>query len=207
MNEKIDDTGVLVGLARDGNREAIGDLLERFRARLQRVVGFRLDRRLLGRVDPTDIVQDAYLEAVTRLPDYFRDEKMPFFLWLRFLTVQRLLAVHRHHLGAKSRDASREISLYGGPLPGASSVDLAARLLGKLTSPSQAAVRAELKMQLEEALNSMEPIDREVLALRHFEQLNNVETASVLGINPTAASNRYVRAIKRLKEILDHRVE
>lgn len=203
MSEQTEELSNLIDRARSGESEAIGELFELHRARLQRVISFRIDRRLLGRVDPTDIVQEAYLEAVTRLPEYFRQEKMPFFLWLRFITVQKLLIVHRHHLGVKARDAGREISLHGGPLPGASSVDLAAQLLGKLTSPSQAAMRAELRLQLEEALNAMEPIDREVLALRHFEQLSNIETASVLGINTTAASNRYMRAVKRLKTILD----
>ncbi len=202
-DHSLDESEPLLEAARRGDQQAVGALLEMYRDRLLRVVAFRIDRRLAGRVDPADVLQEAYLEAVTRLPEFFSQQKMPFFLWLRFLTVQKLIAIHRHHAGVKARDVHREISLYSGPLPGASSVDLAARLLGKLTSPSQAATRAELRMRLEEALNALEPIDREVLALRHFEQLNNVETANVLEINPTAASNRYVRAIKRLKGILD----
>ncbi|MEQ1830306.1 MAG: sigma-70 family RNA polymerase sigma factor [Pirellula sp.] len=207
MNQRIEEIEELLESARQGKSEAIGSLFERFRSRLLRVVRFRLDRRLLGRIDPNDVIQDAYLEAMTRLPEYFLNEKMPFFLWLRFLTLQKLLIVHRHHLGTKARDAGREISLWGRPLPGASSVDLAAQLLGRFTSPSQAAMKAEIRLCLEEAMNSMESIDREVLALRHLEQLNNVETASVLGIKPTTASNRYVRAIKRLKSILDLKME
>ena len=116
------------------------------------------------------------------------------------MTGQRLLQVHRRHLGAAMRDAGREVSLYRGALPQASSASLAAQLLGRLTSASQAAVRAEMQVQLQEALNGMDPIDREVLALRHFEELSNGEAAEVLGLSKTAASNRYVRALGRLKE-------
>ena len=142
-------------------------------------------------------------EATARFEEYMRDAKMPFFLWLRFLTLQKLCELHRRHLKVKARDASRELSLYNGPLPEATSAVLAAQLIGKLTTPSQAAVRAEMKLQLEDALNSMDAIDREVLALRHFEQLTNAEASRVLGINESAASNRYVRAAKRLKKIFD----
>src|SRR5439155_21592482 len=120
----------------------------------------------------------------------------------RFITAQKLLVLHRRHLGAKARDANQEVSLYRGALPGATSESLAAQLLGRLTTPSQAAVRAEPQVRLQEALNNMESIDREVLALRHFEQLTNAEAAEVLGIEESATSNRYVRALKRLKKIL-----
>jgi RNA polymerase sigma-70 factor (ECF subfamily) len=197
-----DVTTELSALVQSGDAEAFNRLLERFRERLLRVIKFRMDQRLYGRIDPDDVLQEAYLEASQRLASYVADPTMPFFVWLRFITVQKLLGMHRYHLQAQVRDADREISLFRGPLPGATSEDLAARLLGSQTSPSQAIVRAEQKMKLEAALNSMEPIDREVLALRHFEQLANVEVAQVLGLNPTAASNRYVRAIKRLRTIL-----
>ena len=130
---------------------------------------------------------------------------MPFFLWLRFLTGQRLLRVHRQHLGAEMRDVGREVSLYRGALPAATSAALAAQLLGRDTRPSEAAVRAERSIRLQEALNSMDPLDREVLALRHFEQLSNSEAARVLGLQESAAAKRYVRALKRLREILDGR--
>ena len=127
---------------------------------------------------------------------------MPFFVWLRFITGQRMLIVHRRHLGAKMRDAGEEVSLYRKAMPEATTMSLAAQLLGQLTSPTQAAVRAELQLQLQQALNGMDATDREVLILRHFEELNNNETAEVLGISKTAASNRYVRALRRLREIL-----
>src|SRR5262249_54538153 len=145
------------------------------------------------------------LEASARLADYTRKPDMPFFLWLRFLTGQRLLRVHRQHLGAEMRDVAREVSLYHGALPEATSAALAAQLLGRDTRPSEAAIRAERRIRLQEALNSMDPIDREVLALRHFEQLTNPEAARVLGLQESAAAKRYVRALKRLREILDAR--
>lgn len=127
---------------------------------------------------------------------------MPAFLWLRWITGERLLSLHRRHLGSKVRDAGLEVSLHHGALPQATSVSLAAMLLGRLTSPTRAAQRAELQLRLQDALNVMDPVDREVLTLRHFEDLNNNETAQVLGISKTAASNRYIRALKRLKDAL-----
>lgn len=177
-------------------------LFQHYRDRLRAMVRLRLNRQLLGRVDPSDVVQDAYVEACRVLPSYLEQKPLPFFLWLRHLTGQKLVAVHRQHLGTKMRDASQEISLYRGALPEADSASLAAQLLGKLTSASRAAVRAEEQLLVQEALNVMDPIDREVLTLRHFEMLSNEETASVLGLTKSAASNRYIRALKRLKDIL-----
>jgi RNA polymerase sigma-70 factor (ECF subfamily) len=166
------------------------------------MIALRLDQRLQGRIDASDVIQEAFLEASTRLEDYLRQPTMPFFLWLRFLTGQKLLELHRHHLGAQMRDAGREVSLYRGSLPETSSAALAAQLLGHDTRASEAAVRAERKVRLQEALNTLDPMDREVLALRHFEQLTTPEVAQVLGIKEAAASKRYLRALKRLKEIL-----
>ena len=201
--DESSDTDQLLELATSGDPEALGRLLEQHRSRLCRVIEFRLDRRLRGRVDAADVVQEAYLSATTRFAEYLADRKMPFFVWLRFITVQKLAELHRHHLGTKARDASREVSLFNSPLPQATSAVLAAQLLGKQTTPTQAFARAEVKNQLEEALNQMEDIDREIVALRHFEQLTNTETARILGINASAASNRYLRAIKRLRKLLD----
>ena len=185
-----------------GDPAALGELFGRYRERLRRMVKLRMDRRMQGRLDASDVLQEAYVEMAGSLADYLRDPAMPFFLWLRTLTGRKLHALHRQHLGTHMRDASREVSLYHGPFPQASSVSLAAHLLGRLTSPSQAAVKAELRIRVQEALNGMDALDREVLALRHFEQMNNVEIARVLGISETAASNRFVRALKRLKAIL-----
>jgi RNA polymerase sigma-70 factor (ECF subfamily) len=197
-----DETDRLLQQAARGDSQEWGLLLERHRARLRRMVALRLDRRLQGRVDASDVIQETFLEAAERLPEYLREPAMPFFLWLRFLTGQKMLQLHRQHLGTQMRDAGREISLYRGALPEASSAALAANLLGHDTRPSEAAIRAERKIRLQEALNSMDPLDREVLALRHFEQLNNAETAQALGVQEAAASKRYIRALKKLKDIL-----
>jgi RNA polymerase sigma-70 factor (ECF subfamily) len=176
--------------------------LDRDRERLRRMVALRMDRRLQGRIDPSDVIQEAHIEAMTRFPEYLREPKLPFFLWLRLIVGQRLTLLHRRHLGAHVRDAGREIGLYHGALPQATSAALAARLLGRLTQPSQAAVRAERKIRIQTALNAMDPLDREILALRHFEQLTNGEAAQALGLSKSTASKRYVRALDRLREIL-----
>jgi RNA polymerase sigma-70 factor (ECF subfamily) len=196
------ETNALLEQAAGGDREALGRLLDRDRARLRRMAALRLDRRLNGRIDPSDVIQEAQLEAAQRLAEYLRDPTMPFFLWLRLITGQRLLALHRRHLGARLRDAGREVSLDRPALPQATSAALAARLLGQATSPSAAAVRDEMKSRLREALDLMDPTDREVLSLRHFEQLTTAEAARELGISEEAAKKRHVRALKRLKAIL-----
>ena len=178
-------------------------LFVQHRERLRRMVRLRLDRRLLGRVDPSDVLQEAFLDIAQRAEEYLADPKMPPFLWLRFLTTQKIALIHRRHLGAQLRDAGREISLHRGAYPHASSISLAHQLLGRMTSASQAALRAEMQIRLQVILNGMDPIDREVLALRHFEELTNAETAEVLGLRKSAASNRYIRALQRLRDILD----
>jgi RNA polymerase sigma-70 factor, ECF subfamily len=196
------DTNLLLRRAGAGDAESLGVLLERHGARLRRMVALRLDPRLQGRLDPSDVIQETYLEVAARLPEYLQQQTMPFFLWLRFLAGQKLVTLHRKHLGTGMRDAGREISLYRGRLPEMTSAALAAQLLGRDTRPSEAAARAELKIRLQEALNSLDPLDREVLALRHFEQLSWAETAHTMEISEGAASKRYVRALKRLRTIL-----
>ena len=197
------DDQELLRRALDGDEPALAALFDGSRDRLRKMIRLRLDRRLSGRVDASDVLQDTYLDVRRRIAEYARDPSaMPFHLWLRLVAGQRLTDVHRHHLGAQMRDAGQEVSLHRGPFPQADSVSLAAQLLGKMTSASQAAIRVEHKLIVQEALNGMDPIDREVLALRHFEHLSNDETAQVLGLSKSAASNRYIRALKRLKEIL-----
>src|SRR4051794_6052216 len=180
----------------------LGELFNSHRNRLRLMVHLRLDRRLKGRVDASDVLQEAYVEALERFPDFLQDQPMPFFLWLRFITEQRLQIVHRRHLGTKARDAGRDVSLGHQAFPLVSSESLAAQLVGKHSSPSQAAMRAEMQARLHAALETMNPIDREILALRHFEQLTNSETAQVLGLREDAASQRYGRALVRLKDML-----
>jgi RNA polymerase sigma-70 factor, ECF subfamily len=192
----------LIERARAGDRDARSALFAAHRERLLRMVEMRLDARLHARLDASDVVQDAYVEVVERLDEYLRDPKLPFFLWLRLVVGERLLKLHRHHLGTQMRDAGREVSLYRGALPAASSAALAAQLLGKYTSPTQAAVRAERILRMQEALNSLDPVDREILSLRHFEELTAAEAAQVLGIDESAAIKRDFRALKRLKQVL-----
>jgi RNA polymerase sigma-70 factor (ECF subfamily) len=196
------ETTLLIEQAVRGDQQALSKLLGRHRDRLRRMVALRLDRRLQGRVDPSDIIQEACVDAARRLPEFHQNPTIPFFLWLRLLTGQRLVDEHRKHLGAAARDAGREISLYRGALPETSSAALAAHLLGRASTPSQAAIRAEQKIRLQEALNILEPIDREVLLLRHFEELSNGEAAAVLGLDKSAASKRYARALIRIKDVL-----
>jgi RNA polymerase sigma-70 factor (ECF subfamily) len=188
--------------AEQGESRPLEELLLRYDGRLRQMVRMRLDPRVRGRVGPSDVVQEAYLEVSKKLAEYLRNPQMPFFLWLRLLTAQKLALAHRQHLGVQARNAGREVSLHHGACPAATSAALAARLAGQKTTPSQAAVKAELKVRLQEALNSMDDLDREVLTLRHFEQLSNAETALVLGIKETAACNRYARALERLRGIL-----
>ena len=196
------ETDDLLRRAADGDRDAVAELFAQHRDRLEQMVLLRLDRRLQRRIDPSDVLQETYLEAARRIGEFARAPSVSVYVWLRFLTGQKLVDLARRHLGSKMRDAGREISLHRGGMPQASSVSLAAQLLGRYTSPSRAAIRAETQLRVQEALSSMDPIDREVLALRHFELLSNGEVAEVLGLSKAAASNRYVRALKRLKEIL-----
>jgi RNA polymerase sigma-70 factor (ECF subfamily) len=202
MDNNSSDTVRLIERAQGGDTEALNELFVRHRERLRRMVDIRLDHRLQARLDASDVIQDAYVEVVERLGEYLRDPRLPFFLWLRLVVGERLTKLHRHHLGTPMRDAGREVALYRGALPQASSAALAAQLLGQHTSPSEAAVRAERLLRLQEALNSLDPMDREILALRHFEELTSAEAARVLEIEEAAAAKRYVRALRRLKKIL-----
>ncbi len=200
--EEPSEIARLIEMAKAGDAGAVGELFARHRDRLRRMVEMRLDHRLHARLDPSDVVQEAYMDVVARLAEYLADPKLPVFLWLRLIVGERLLKAHRHHLGTHMRDASREVSLYRSALPAASSAALAAQLLGRHTSPTQAAVRAERLLRLQSALNALEPLDREILSLRHFEELTSAEAARVLDIKESAAAKRYIRAMKHLKDIL-----
>lgn len=203
MTADPSETDDLIRLAAAGDPGSWEALPQRYRSRLRRLVKFRLDPRLQGRVDPSDVVRDVCLEAWQHLGSYVKQPDGPFFLWLRAVASHTLADLHRYHLGAQMSDARREVSLHQGSIPEATSMALAAQLLGHLTRPSEAAVRAERKLRLQHALHAMDPLDREVLALRHFEQLTVSETAQALGIKEKAAGMRYVRALRRLRQILD----
>jgi RNA polymerase sigma-70 factor (ECF subfamily) len=202
MESNSGETARLLDLARCGDEAALNEVFARHRARLRRMVELRLDRRLQARIDASDVIQEAYVDVVRRLDEYLREPSYPLFLWLRLIVGERLMKLHRHHLGTQMRDAGLEVSIYRGALPAASSAALAAQLLGKHTSPTQAAVRAERMMRLQDALNTLDPVDREVLSLRHFEEMTLAETALSLGIEESATAKRYIRALKRLKTIL-----
>jgi RNA polymerase sigma-70 factor (ECF subfamily) len=202
MTENSSQDSDLLHRAAGGDQEALRALLAQYHGRLKRMVHIRLSRRLAARVDDSDVLQEAYIEVARRLDEYLREPSLPFFLWLRHMTGLKLAEVHRRHLGTQLRDADREVTLHRGGLPLADSVSLAAQLLGTLTTPSQAAIKAETRLLVQEALNSMDPIDREVLALKHFEQLSTAEIAEVLGLSKAGAGSRYLRAMKRLREML-----
>lgn len=192
----------MVELAVAGNNDAMTSLLGRYRDRLKRMVSMRLDRRLQKRVDASDVVQEALVSASNRLNEYAQNPPMNFFLWLRWIAGEKLLNAHREHLGTQKRDMNQEVSIYRRPMPEACSVSLAQQLLGQLTSPTQAVARAEMQLLVQEVLNGMDPIDREILVLRNFEQLSTTETAEALGIKRSTASKRYISALKRLKQTL-----
>ncbi len=202
MKIDADDDADLLSRAGRGDGEAINELFGMHRERLRRMVSMRMDARLHDRIDASDVVQEVHLEALNRLEDYLKDRRMPFFHWLRFLTGQMVCEFHSRHLGAQQRDVRAEVHLRSGILPGASSTFMTQQLLGKFTSPSLAYDRAERQKLLEAAFETMEPTDREVLALRHFEQLSNAETAVELDMEESAASKRYIRALGKLREIL-----
>lgn len=187
---------------RQSGEAALAELFTKYQLQLQRVVSFRLDQRLYGRIDPTDVLQEAYVEISRRVNEFIDEPKTSFFLWARQITWQTLLTIHRLNLEVQKRDAGRELPLHWSAHSGATSVSLASKLAGDATSPSQALLRDERATLLKAALDALDPIDREVLALRHFEHLTNNEVAEVLGIQKKAASNRYVRALERLRVIM-----
>jgi len=202
MNPTPSEVMARVERAASGEVSALDPIFTAYRERLKRLVTIRLDPRLQSRVDASDVIQEGLIDAWARLPDYLADPtRMPFYLWIRFLVRQRVAEAHRRHFG-EGRDAGREISLYRSAMPEVNTAALAAHLLGQITSPSEAAIRAERCIRLQEALNAMDDIDREILVLRHYEQLSNGEAALVLGLDKSAASKRYIRALIRLKEHL-----
>ena len=203
MSDKLPEHDDLLRQLSSDREEALAKFFSIVRERLARVVAFRLDYRLSGRVSESDVLQDTYVRAAQRIESYLEKPDMPFFVWLRLEANQRLHEIHRQHFGAEKRDVRREVNLSQKPQPNQTSLALAAHLVAQMTSASQIIERAEQISKLEKTLNEMNELDREVIALRHFEELSNLETAEILNIEPAAASKRYIRALKRLKEIMD----
>lgn len=201
---EVVESEALVARIKRGDQQAFAELFLLFRPRLWRFVNLRLHPQLRGRVDPDDVLQEFWLRAAARM-EYFPDSATPAgFIWFRMILTQTLIELQRRHLGAEKRSATRERSLNGGWSPESTSSSLALQLSGQFTSPSAAFLRAELIGQLEAALLGLDDIDREVLALRHFEELSNAETAMALNLSVAAASKRYIRALRRLKGVLAH---
>ena len=175
---------------------------ERHRDRLHRMVRLRLDTRLQQRVDPEDVLQEAFLDARQRVGHYLHQPSVSFFIWMRSVVEQTLIVVHRRNLGAQMRDARRDVPL-SRFAPATTSASMAGLLIGRLTSPSRAAMRGELIQQLHSALDELSDLDREILSLRHFEELSNAEAAEILSLEAKTASMRYFRALTRLRAILE----
>ncbi len=201
MQNELPDQSEIVRRLTIDREEALAKFFSQVRGRLKRIIDFRLDYRLGGRVSESDVIQDTYVRAAKRIDSFLAKPDMPFFVWLRLEVNQKLLEVHRHHFGAEKRDVRREVAKKQ-VASGKTSMALAAHLVGQMTSPSQMFAKAEKIAALEKTLSQMNDLDQEVIALRHFEELSNIEAAEVLKITPAAASKRYLRALKRLKEIM-----
>ena len=189
-----------------GKAQAVNDLLERHRDGLRNMVNARIDRKLSRRVDASDVVQDVMLEASTRLADYLRDPKLPFGVWLRQMAQDRIIDLHRRHRVAVRRSIDRERQS-GGMFNDQSSLDLVAQLRDPELTPAAATLRKELHERFVEAIDHLEDEDREILLMRHFEQLGNSEVAELLGLSQPAAGMRYLRALRRLREVLGETAE
>lgn len=192
----------LLSRMRGGSEDALAEVFSHYRERLRRIVRFRLDHRIARRVSDSDVLQDAYIAAAKRLDHFSAQSEMPPFLWLRMLVGQQLVDLHRQHLQAEMRDVRKEVSIDRNAPSPHTSMAIAAQLVGRMTGVSEIIARAERIERLEVAINQMDVIDREVIALRHFEELSNVETANVLGIEQAASSKRYIRAMSRLGELM-----
>ena len=193
----------IVDALRRDREEALAEYLSLVQGRLKRIVNFRLDYRLSGRVSESDVIQETYVRAAKRIDSFLEKDDMPFFVWLRLEVNQKLHEIHRHHFGAEKRDIRKELKIGQTNESGKTSMALAAHIVAQLTSPSRLIERAEQISILERSLADMNTLDREVIALRHFEELSNIETAKILEIETSAASKRYLRALKKLREIME----
>lgn len=201
-SKEIAEIDAIATRARQGDHEALAELFELYRGRLARIAKFRLDPRLAGRVDESDILQETFLRAASRLHEFHEKSTMTPLIWLRLLLQQQLLDTHRHHLQAAKRDARMDVQLESPAAAPQTSMVLAHHLVANMTSPSVKFDRAALVVRLEQALHQLNPTDQEIIALRHFEELSSVEAAEVLGLERNTASKRYVRAVQRLQQVM-----
>jgi RNA polymerase sigma-70 factor (ECF subfamily) len=197
-----DKTEVLLNDARGGDAEAVNRLLERHRESLRRMVQLRLDQRLQRRVDVSDILQDVLVEANRRLADYLRDPKLPFHIWLRQIALDRVIDTHRRHRGSAKRSIDRERPLVAPGADDHSTMELAGQLQDPELTPAAAASQQEMTRLVEAAISRLDDQDGEIVVMRHYEQLSNQEVAQALGLTEPAASMRYLRAMRRLRELL-----
>ncbi len=196
------ETQALLDQAREGQAAAVEQLLTVHRDPLRRMIGLRLDPALAARVDASDVVQDVLLEAHRRLSDYLRNPAMPFHLWLRHIAKDHIIDAHRRHRQAQRRSLDREQPLVPAGLDDHSSFELAGQILDQEMTPATAAIRHELQKRLDLAVAALEEDDREVILMRHGEQLSNQEVAGALELTEAAASMRYLRAVRRLRAAL-----
>lgn len=202
MGPESPETRDLLAQAEQGEPAAVEQLLSVHREPLRRMIGARLDPALAARVDASDIVQDVLLEASRRLNDYLRNPTMPFYLWLRHIAKDHVIDAHRRHRQAQRRSMDREQPLLPAVLADHSSFELAGQVLDQELTPASAAIRHELQRRLNDAIAALEDDDREVILMRHAEQLSNQEVAAALGLTEAAASMRYLRAVRRLRAVL-----
>ncbi len=202
MDQPLPNQQELLRQLATDREESFARFFQSVKQRLRQIALFRLDYRLRGRVSESDVLQETYVRASQRLDRYLEDPELPFFVWLRMELSQKLVEVHRQHFSAGKRDVRRE-QFFKPPEPGQTSMAMAAHLVAQMTSASQLVERAEQISSLERSLAEMNDVDREVIALRHFEELSNTETADALGIEPAAASKRYLRALKRMRQIYE----
>ncbi len=203
MTEILPEQSEIADALKSEGEEALARFFNLVEPRLKRIVHFRLDYRLNGRVSESDVIQETYVRAAQRLKGYLEKEDLPFFVWLRLEISQKLHDIHRKHFGAEMRDIRKEWRRDNSSNTEKTSLALAAHIVAQVTSPSRLVERAEQIAKLDTTLNEMNELDREVIALRHFEELSNLETAKILNIQPAAASKRYLRALKRLKEVME----
>lgn len=197
-----EQTRGMLDAAKDGDPAAVEKLLAEFREPLRRVIDLRLDPMLARRLDASDIVQDVLVEANQRLTDYLRSPGMPFHLWLRHLAQDRIIDAHRRHRGAQRRSIDKEQPIHRPAWVDESSMQLAAQLVDTEQTPASAAIHHELQRRLESALEELEEDDRDIILMRHHEQLSNQDVAASLGLTEAAASMRYLRALRKLRTVL-----